>query len=133
MPESDAVPEPDVLALRPFVPARDFERSLSFYRDLGFCVSPLTAELAGLQLGPFGFLLQAYDVPEFAGHFMMQLLVRDLRAWWKRIEALDLAGRYGVRAPLAPAVQPWGLTVAFVFDPAGVLWHVVEDRPRDNC
>jgi predicted DNA-binding transcriptional regulator YafY len=118
----------DILALRPFVPARDFERSIEFYSDLGFGVERLDAGLASLQLGPFAFLLQAYDVPEFARHFMLQMLVKDLTVWWTRIEALDLAARYGVRAPLAPAVQPWGLKVAFVFDPTGVLWHVVEDR-----
>jgi uncharacterized glyoxalase superfamily protein PhnB len=27
-------------------------------------------------------------------------------------------------------VQPWGLKVAYVFDPAGVLWHVAERRPE---
>ena len=26
--------------------------------------------------------------------------------------------------PKAPAMQPWGLRVAYVFDPSGVLWHI---------
>jgi uncharacterized glyoxalase superfamily protein PhnB len=79
-----------------------------------------------MQLGPFAFLLQEYDVPGFAGNFMMQLLVNDLDAWWRRIESLDLAARYGVRPPRPPAVQPWGLTVSYVVDPTGVLWHIVQ-------
>jgi catechol 2,3-dioxygenase-like lactoylglutathione lyase family enzyme len=123
---SDQGAVPDVVALRPFVPAKDFETSLRFYADLGFTARRITQSLAALELGPFSFLLQEYDVPGFAGNFMMQLLVNDLAGWWGRIEGLDLGGRYGVRAPRAPAIQPWGLTVAYVVDPSGVLWHVVQ-------
>jgi len=25
-------------------------------------------------------------------------------------------------------MQPWGLRVAYVYDPTGVLWHVAERR-----
>lgn len=120
---------PDVVSLRPFVPAKDFETSLRFYIDLGFTASRLGDLLAAMQLGPFGFLLQKYDVQGFTGNFMMQLLVNDIAGWWKRIESLDLAGKYGVRAPTAPALQPWGLTLAYVVDPSGVLWHIAQN-PR---
>ncbi len=116
----------DVVAVRPFVPAKDFETSLRFYVDLGFTASRITASLAEMQLGPFAFLLQEFYAEGFAGNFMMQLLVNDLAGWWERIKSLDLAGRYGVRAPRAPALQPWGLTVAYVVDPTGVLWHIVQ-------
>jgi hypothetical protein len=118
---------PDVVALRPFVPAKNFETSLRFYVDLGFAASPINGSLAILQLGPFSFLLQEFDVEGFAGNLMMQLLVNDLDTWWRRIEALDLAGKYGVQPPRAPALQPWGLTVVYVFDPSGVLWHIVQN------
>ena len=59
---------------------------------------------------------------------MMQLMVDDLDAWWSRIDGLDLPGNFQVQPPRAPAIQPWGLRVAFVFDPAGVLWHIAERR-----
>jgi uncharacterized glyoxalase superfamily protein PhnB len=59
---------------------------------------------------------------------MMQLMVDDLDSWWTHIEALDLAAAFGVKSPLPPAMQPWGLRVAFVFDPSGVLWRVAERR-----
>ena len=125
---SDQLATPDILMLRPFVPAKNFEISLRFCSDLGFRTYPLDEGLASVNLGPFAFLLQAFDVEGFAGNFMMQMLVEDVAAWWTRIAELDLAGRYNVRAPLAPAVQPWGLTVAFVFDPTGVLWHIAEKK-----
>jgi catechol 2,3-dioxygenase-like lactoylglutathione lyase family enzyme len=118
---------PDVVALRPFVPAKDFEKSLQFYVDLGFSAHRLGDSLASMELGSFGFLLQKFDVKGFAGNFMMQMMVNDVAGWWKRIESLDLPGKYGVKAPGAPALQPWGLTVAYVVDPSGVLWHIAQN------
>jgi uncharacterized glyoxalase superfamily protein PhnB len=59
---------------------------------------------------------------------MMQLMVDDLDMWWAHIESLDLTKRFGVPAPKPPAVQPWGLRVAYVVDPSGVLWHIAERR-----
>jgi hypothetical protein len=120
---------PDVIALRSFVPATDLEISMKFYTDIGFVVEPLGMSIASARLGPFSFLLQHFYAENFAGNYMMQLLVRDLDAWWSRIEPLDLAARYGVRPPAAPKLQPWGLRVAYVVDPSGVLWHFAEERP----
>ena len=57
---------------------------------------------------------------------MMQLMVDDLDSWWNHIESLDLPGRFGVPAPKAPALQPWGMRIAYVVDPSGVLWHVAQ-------
>ena len=125
---NNAVPQPDVVAMRPFVPAKDFEKSFNFYADLGFTTTRITDSLASIGLGPFGFLLQQYDADDFAGHFMMQLTVNDLDTWWKRIDSLELAARYGVRAPTAPKLQPWGLTISYVVDPSGVLWHFAQNR-----
>jgi hypothetical protein len=118
----------DVISLRPFVPAKNFDTSFRFYTDLGFAAFQLGEGLASMHLGPFAFLLQSFDREGFAENFMMHLLVNDVEAWWRRIAALDLAACYGVRQPAAPALQPWGLVVAYVWDPAGVLWHIAEER-----
>jgi len=118
----------DVVALRPFVPTADLETSLRFFDELGFTTSRINDGLGTVQLGAFSFLLQKFEAKGFAANYMMQVLVNDLDSWWKRIEALDLAKAYGVKPPTAPAVQPWGLTVAYVVDPAGVLWHFARDR-----
>lgn len=119
----------DVVALRPFVPTADLETSLRFFGELGFSSRELDDGLAVVELGPFSFLLQKFEAKGFAGNFMMQVLVADLDAWWARIAALDLAATYAVKPPTPPARQPWGLTVAYVVDPAGVLWHFVQ-QPR---
>ena len=125
---NEQVVAPDVLAVRPFVPAKNFETSMRFYSDLGFSVSRLDDSIASVQLGPFGFLLQAFWVEGCTDNFMMQLLVNDVDSWWARIAARDLAATYGVRPPTAPKLQPWGLIVAYVVDPSGVLWHIAQRR-----
>ena len=59
---------------------------------------------------------------------MMQLMVDELDEWWSHISNLDLPGQFGVRPPRAPALQAWGLRVAFLTDPCGVLWHIAQRR-----
>jgi catechol 2,3-dioxygenase-like lactoylglutathione lyase family enzyme len=116
--------------IRPFIPAEDFDRSTRFYEALGF-EKALDGEVAIFNAGSGGFILQRYYRKEWAENCMMQLMVDDLDAWWAHLAALDLPARFGVPPPRPPAVQPWGLRVAYVVDPCGVLWHVAE--PRDGA
>jgi hypothetical protein len=112
---------------RPFLPARDFDLSKQFYEALGFD-KVLDGEVAIFNAGSGGFILQRYFQKDWAENFMMQLMVDDLDAWWAHLSSLDLSGRFGVQPPKAPAMQPWGLRVAYVYDPSGVLWHVAQRR-----
>ena len=114
---------------RPFLPARDFELSKRFYDALGFR-KVFDGEVAIYLAGSGSFILQDYWQEQWAANCMMQLVTDDLDAWWSHVSALDLPGRFGVRAPTAPKLEPWGLRVAYVFDPAGVLWHFTS-RPSD--
>ena len=123
----------EITALRTFVPAKDFDAGYQFYLDLGFAGTKLGTDLALMELGPFNFLLQQFYVEQHAGNFMMQMRVKDLDAWWEHIQGLDLEKRYGVRAPTAPAVQPWGLRITYVVDPTGVLWHIAQDRSYETA
>src|SRR5262245_10329738 len=116
------------MTARPFLPAKDFEASKRFYAALGFN-KVLDGEVAIFQLGTSSFILQNYFQKQWAENFMMQLMVDDLDAWWTRIVALDLPRMFGVPAPKPPALQPWGLRVAYVVDPSGVLWHIAQRRP----
>jgi hypothetical protein len=122
----NSVPSGTELA-RPFLPARDFNLSKTFYETLGF-PKLLDGDVAIFEAGSGGFVLQRYCPKDGAENTMMQLMVDDLDAWWTHIVGLDLTGRFGVQPPRAPAMQPWGLRVAYVFDPTGVLWHVCERR-----
>ncbi len=113
--------------MRPFVPAQDFDLSKRFYETLGF-EKVLDSEVAIFNAGSGGFILQRYYQKDWAENFMMQLMVDDLDAWWGHIDALDLPSKFGVQPPKPPAMQPWGLRIAYVYDPSGVLWHVAQRR-----
>jgi hypothetical protein len=112
---------------RPFLPAKDFALSKSFYEKLGFR-KLLDGDVAIFGIGASSFILQNYFEEALAGHYMMQLMVDDLDLWWERIEELDLPAAFGVDSPRPPALQPWGLRVAYLVDPSGILWHVAERR-----
>jgi catechol 2,3-dioxygenase-like lactoylglutathione lyase family enzyme len=91
---------------RPFVPATDFQRSKHFYIKLGFEIALDGDDIAIFRVGAGGFILSPFD---HADHFMMQLMVDDLDAWWAHIVSLDLPAEFGVEVPRGPALQPWGL------------------------
>jgi len=112
---------------RPFLPTRNFELSKRFYEMLGF-EKVLDGEVAIFKAGSGGFILQRFYQRDWAENFMMQLMVDDLDAWWAHIETLDLTAHFSVQPPRAPAMQPWGLRVAYLTDPCGVLWHVAQRR-----
>ena len=114
---------------RPFLPALDYARSKAFYEALGFVKELDGDDVAIYRIGSTSFLLQRYYQQDWAENFMMQLLVDDLDAWWSHLESLDLPARFGVPEPKPPAVQPWGLRIAYLVDPSGVLWHVAQRRP----
>ncbi len=112
---------------RPFLPARDFDLSKRFYEALGF-EKVLDDDVAIFRVGASSFVLQNYFQKDWAENFMMQLMVDDLDAWWSHVASLDLPARFGIAEPKPPKVQPWGLRIAYVVDPAGVLWHVAQRR-----
>ena len=117
---------PKIRAFRPFLPAKEFETSLRFYEAIGFHTYRLGDTLAEMSLGTHAFLLQGYYVKEWAENTVMHVLVNDVDDWWRHFDSLDLANRFGVTPPAPPKAEPWGLTVTYVFDPSGVLWHFAE-------
>ncbi len=112
---------------RPFVPAKDFALSKRFYETIGFC-KLLDGDVAIFGIGAGGFILQNFFRKEWAENFMMQLMVDDLDSWWRHIQELDLPAQFGIPQPKPPALQPWGLRVAYLLDPSGVLWHITQRR-----
>jgi catechol 2,3-dioxygenase-like lactoylglutathione lyase family enzyme len=113
----------EVVEIKAFVPARDFDLSKRFYQDLGFTIASSSDDLAYLHAGPCSFLLQKFYVPEHARNFMMHMLVQDVEAWWRHVEAQRLADRYGVHAA-PPEDRPWRIRDFTLADPTGVLWRI---------
>ena len=122
------MPPSAVTDMKAFVPARDLEISKAFYTDLGFTTNFSNDEVAELQIGAFRFLLQKFYVADHAGNFMMTLNVEDADAWWNFIQEKEFTKKYPGIMCKAPAMQPWGLRVLYLSDPAGVLWHIAENR-----
>ena len=119
--------------LRPFLPAKRYDLSKRFYEALGF-QKVLDGQVAIFNAGSGGFILQNYYQKDWAENTVMQLMVDDLDGWWAHIVELRLAEEFGVQPPKAPAMQPWGLRTAYVYDPSGVLWHIAQRRegvPQD--
>lgn len=96
--------------VRPFLPTKDIEASKQFYQALGFEMT-LDSEVVIFKAGSGGFILQRHYHDDWAGNCMMQL-----------------PNRFGVSPPKPPAMQPWGLRIAYIVDPAGVLWHIAQRR-----
>jgi catechol 2,3-dioxygenase-like lactoylglutathione lyase family enzyme len=115
--------------MRSFIAAQDLDRSKRFYVALGF-EQVLDAEVAIFNVASGGLILTrntGHHAPN--SNLMMQVMVDDLDAWWAHIESLDLAKEFAVPPPRPPALQPWGLRIAYVVDPSGVLWHFAQRRP----
>jgi uncharacterized glyoxalase superfamily protein PhnB len=79
--------------------------------------------LAVFRCGTAAFYLQNYKWPDARQNYALQLSVDDVDAWWERLAAIDLAGKYGARAQ-PPKDEPWGARVLYLHDPTGVLWHI---------
>jgi hypothetical protein len=114
--------------LRPFVPAKDYERSMQYYEAIGFETKFADGRIAILANGADSFILQNFYVEELADNFMLQLTVPDAIAWWAENDVSGVAKAFGTKPPTPPSLQPWGPVVGFVHDPSGVLWHVTEAK-----
>ncbi|WP_303312656.1 glyoxalase [Hymenobacter sp. BT730] len=113
------------LSIRPFIGARDFAVSRSFYRAFGFTERVLSPSMSYFGLQGVGFYLQDAYVPDWVDNTMLFLEVADVEQYWTELAALDLPSQYeGVR--LLPIRQEaWGKE-GFVHDPSGNLWHIGE-------
>lgn len=110
------------VSIRPFVGAKNFEISKSFYRDLGFEEVPLGDAMSLFRTGQLGFYLQNAYVKDWIENTMIFLEVEDVKAFWAQLITLNLGDKYeGVK--LTPIrVNDWG-SECFVHDPSGNLWH----------
>ncbi|MFB9844404.1 VOC family protein [Mucilaginibacter ginsenosidivorans] len=112
-------------SIRPFIGAKNFEISRSFYRDLGFEEKVLFPNMSLFTSGGLGFYLQDGYVKDWIDNLMVFMEVDDVDRFWNELTTLDLPSKYkGVR--LTPVKSyDWGRE-CFVHDPSGVLWHFGE-------
>lgn len=112
-------------SIRPFIGAKDYEESRSFYRDLGFQESVLSAGMSYFRTGNFGFYLQDAYVKDWIDNTMIFMEVDDVGRYWDALLSLGLPARYK-NARLVPIREyDWGRE-CFLHDPSGILWHFGE-------
>jgi catechol 2,3-dioxygenase-like lactoylglutathione lyase family enzyme len=116
------------IEVKAFVPARDFDLSKQFYRDLGFNLAWSDDHLAEFRLGDSSFLLQNFYNEVHAANFMMHLLVEDVDAWWRHIQTGGLPARYSVHSE--PPTDRGGMRDFVLVDPTGVLWRVGQNLAK---
>ncbi len=111
-------------SIRPFIGAKDFATSRSFYRDLGFEEVVLSPQMSLFKTGGLGFYLQNGYVKDWVDNTMVFLEVEDVQRFWDELVALNLDYTYDIR--LTPIrTEPWGRE-CFLHDPSGILWHFGE-------
>jgi len=112
-------------SIRPFIGAKNFELSRSFYSNLGFQESVLTPNMSYFKTEGIGFYLQDAYVQDWIDNSMIFLEVDDVSRYWNELLALDLTTKYkGVK--LIPIREnDWGRE-CFLHDPSGILWHFGE-------
>ncbi|MHA7878932.1 MAG: VOC family protein [Saccharospirillum sp.] len=112
--------------IKAFVPARDFEVSLSFYLDIGFEIPWRDDRLAYVRYQSCSFLLQNFYVEAHAQNFVMHCLVDDVGDWYAALSGKRLTEVYGsVLSELED--QPWGMREFTLTDPSGVLWRIAQN------
>ena len=113
----------NVIEMKAFVPARDFELSKHFYQDVGFTLHSDGDGVASFRYGSACFLLQRFYVKELAENLMLHLLVEDVDAWWAKLHHDGIAEKYGVRMTEVE-LQSWRMRDFVLLDPTGVLWRI---------
>ncbi|MDN3582232.1 glyoxalase [Mucilaginibacter flavus] len=117
--------ENSAISIRPFIGARDFKLSKSFYRDLGFNEVILTPTMSLFKTNQLGFYLQDAFVKDWIDNTMVFLEVEDVVQHWNTLISLKLSDKY-TDVKLSPVrVEHWGRE-CFLHDPSGILWHFGE-------
>lgn len=114
--------EHKVRSIRPFIGAKNFEISRSFYRDLGFEEVILGHNMSLFKTEELGFYLQDAYVKDWIDNSMIFLEVDDVNRYWNELSTLNLSDKYeGVRLSQIQNYD-WGRE-CFLHDPSGILWH----------
>ncbi len=113
------------LSIRPFIGAKDFEVSRSFYRDLGFEESVLSPNMSVFKTHGLAFYLQDAYVQDWIDNTMVFMEVEDVTQYWNELVALDLPAKYK-NVKLVPIRKDYWGSECFLHDPSGILWHFGE-------
>ncbi len=113
------------LSLRPFIPSgNNFEKSKQLFIELGFSLIWDEGDYAGFERDFCGFILQKYDVKEFAENLMLTIRVDNVEEFKNSVIEKKLTERFGIK--IGKIIQQSYGKEFNVIDIAGVCWHFVE-------
>jgi hypothetical protein len=113
------------LSLAPFVPSGiKFEESKQLFQELGFTMNWDAGGMAGFGKDGCHFILQKFELKEFAENFMVSVGVENAEEFRKMVLEKKLPERFGIRIGEVRQ-QPYGKEVNMI-DIAGVCWHFVQ-------
>ena len=112
-------------SIRPFIGAKEYNISRSFYRDLGFTETVLAPNFSVFKSGALAFYLQDAYVKDWIDNSQIFMEVEDVDRFYNELKSLDLPGKYD-HVRLTPIRDnDWGRE-CFLHDPCGILWHFGE-------
>ncbi len=112
-------------SIRPFIGAKQYELSRSFYGDLGFTEHVISHNISYFETDSIGFYLQNAFVEDWINNTMVFMEVGDVNRFWNELIKLDLTSKYDAVKLVPFRELDWGKE-CFVHDPSGVLWHFGE-------
>ncbi|WP_087024224.1 VOC family protein [Thaumasiovibrio subtropicus] len=113
----------NLVEIKAFVPAKDYEQSIRFYHALGFDVLADMGNAASLRCQSCAFMLQNFYLEEHAINTTLHLLVEDAQAWFDKVSGLNLEHEFSAKVTDL-SEQRWGMLEFFVVDPSGVLIRI---------
>jgi catechol 2,3-dioxygenase-like lactoylglutathione lyase family enzyme len=115
----------NLISIRPFIGAKNFEQSRNFYEDLGFTEIFLQPKMSLFQKNQIGFYLQDAFVQDWIDNTMVFIEVENLDQAYSDMFALKLKTKYPTVKLVPIRVEHWGREF-FLHDPSGILWHFGE-------
>ncbi|MEM7358379.1 MAG: lactoylglutathione lyase [Pseudomonadota bacterium] len=108
--------------IKAFVPCKDYQVSISFYKEIGFNAEQASDDLTLLENGDCFLFLQRFYNAELADNFMLQVCVDDINT------AHDLCSKSVHKRKISPIKkEPWG-EVFYLWGPSGELLHITQLR-----
>ena len=111
-----------VRSIRPFIGAKDYELSRSFYSRMGFNESVIDVGMSLFTKDDLGFYLQKAYVKEWIENSMIFMEISDLDLFLKELLTLNLIQKFPTVRISGIKNNDWGREF-FVHDPSGILWH----------
>ncbi|MFY9244032.1 MAG: glyoxalase [Polaribacter sp.] len=111
-------------SIRPFLGAKNFEESRSFYNTLGFNETKLAENLSVFKVDEkLSFYLQKAYVKDWVDNSMLFLEVENIEDYLSELKLKKLTEKFS-NVQLSEIVKnDWGKEF-FLHDPSGILWHI---------